>query len=176
MIVSKDQHILTIANKNEEKFLRKRPDDFDFSKYTEKELRELIATMKSIMRKANGVGLSANQVGLNMQLFIVEIPQKNKGPKLYAIFNPKIIKASKDLRTMEEGCLSVPKVSGLMSRSKEVTLTGFDKHQKPVTIKAGGLLARAFQHETDHLNGVIFIDKATNLHEVQPYEESDNQI
>lgn len=156
---------MTVNNKEEEKFLRTRPADFDFSKYTEKDLRTLIATMRSIMRGANGVGLSANQVGLDMQLFIAEIPQRNKGPKLYAIFNPKIIKASTEIRAMEEGCLSVPKRSGIVSRSKEVIVTGFDKHQKPVNIKAIGLLARIFQHETDHLNGIIFIDKATNLHE-----------
>jgi peptide deformylase len=163
---------LIVTNKEEEKFLRKRPADFDFSKYTEHDLRELIAAMRSIMRKANGVGLSANQVGLDMQLFIAEIPQRNKAPKLYAIFNPKIIRASKELRTMEEGCLSVPKLSGLTTRSKEVTLTGFDKHKKPVKIKAAGLLAQVFQHETDHLNGALFIDKATNIHEVLPEQDT----
>lgn len=173
MILSKEQHILVVTNKEEEKFLRTKPADFDFSKYTEKDLRELIATMRSIMRNASGVGLSANQVGVDMQLFIAEIPQRNKGPKLYAIFNPKIVKTSKEVRAMEEGCLSVPKLSGLISRSKEVTLTGFDKHQRPVKILASGLLARVFQHETDHLNGTVFIDKATNLHEVRSDNDED---
>jgi peptide deformylase len=161
-----------ITNKEEEKFLRKPPAIFDFSQYTEKDLRELIAAMRFIMRNANGVGLSANQVGLDMQFFIAEIHQRNKSPKLYAIFNPKITDTSKEQNTMEEGCLSVPKLSGLVSRPKEVTLTGFDKHQRPVKIKTGGLLAKIFQHEMDHLNGTVFIDKATNVHEVQPDEES----
>lgn len=173
MTLAKDQHILTVANKQEEKFLRKRPADFDFTKYTEKELRELIATMRAIMRKANGIGLSANQVGLDMQLFIAELPQRNKGPKLYAIFNPKIIDASKEMHAMEEGCLSVPKLYGMVSRPKEVILTGFDKHQKPIKIKANGLLAKVFQHEVDHLNGIVFIDKAKNLHQSES-EDADN--
>ncbi len=171
MLLEKDHKILLVTNKEEERFLRTRPADFDFTKYTEKDLRELIAAMRSIMRKANGVGLSANQVGLDMQLFVAEIPQKNKGPKLYAIFNPKITDSSKELSTLEEGCLSVPKLSGSVSRPKAVILTGFDKHQKPIKIKAGGLLARVIQHEVDHLNGTVFIEKAKNIHEVTAEEE-----
>lgn len=165
-----------ITSKEEEKFLRKRPADFDFSKYTEKELRELIAAMRSIMRRANGVGLSANQVGLDMQMFIAEVPQHNKSPKLYAIFNPKIERASKETIALEEGCLSVPKTWGSVSRPREVILTGFDKHQKPIKIKTGGLLARIFQHEVDHLNGTVFIDKATNIHEGRAEDEQNDQI
>lgn len=163
-MLANDQKILTVVNKEEEKFLRKRPADFDFSKYTEKELRELITAMRAIMRRANGIGLSANQVGLDMQLFVAQIPQKNKGPKRYAVFNPKIISASKETHAMEEGCLSVPKIYGIVSRPQEVILTGFDMHQKPLKIKANGLLAKVFQHEVDHLNGIVFIDKAKNLH------------
>lgn len=175
-MLSKEQKILLVTNKDEEKFLRKRPAAFDFSQHTEKDLRELIATMRSIMRNANGIGLSANQVGLDMQMFIAEMPQRNKGPKLYAIFNPQITETSKAVHAMEEGCLSVPKTYGLVSRSKEVTLTGFDKHQRPVKIKTFGLLAKVFQHEVDHLNGIVFIDKATNVHETELDEEEHGQI
>lgn len=171
MLLEKEHKILLVTNKQEEQFLRKRQADFDFSKYTEKDLRELIANMRSIMRKANGIGLSANQVGLDMRLFIAEIPQRNKGPKLYAIFNPKITDLSKEQSILEEGCLSVPGLSGSVSRPKEIILTGFDKHQKLVKIKANGLLARVMQHEVDHLNGTVFIDKATNVHEVSTDEE-----
>ncbi|KKT43637.1 MAG: Peptide deformylase 2 [Candidatus Wolfebacteria bacterium GW2011_GWE2_44_13] len=117
------------------------------------------------MRRANGVGLSANQVGLDMQLFVAGIPQRNGRPKWYAIFNPKIERPSKEQFTMEEGCLSVPNTYGTVTRPKEIVLTGFDKHQRAVTIRATGLIARVFQHEVDHLNGIVFIDKAQNLHE-----------
>lgn len=162
-MLQKDQAIWTVNNGKEEKFLRTRPAAFDFSKYTTKELRELIATMRFIMHRAGGVGLSANQVGLDMQLFVAEIPQKNKRSKLYAIFNPKITGTSKDLRPMEEGCLSIPRTHGVVSRPWEVVLTGLDKHQKPVKIRATGLLARVFQHEYDHLNGILFTDKAQSI-------------
>lgn len=162
-MLQKDQPILTVNNKQEEKFLRARPADFDFSKYTPKELRELIATMRFIMKRANGIGLSANQVGLDMQLFVAEIPKQNKRPKLYAIFNPKIIEASQDRQPMEEGCLSVPRTHGVVSRPWEVVITGLDKHQRPVKIRATGLLARVFQHEVDHLNGIVFTDKAQSI-------------
>ena len=77
---------------------------------------------------------------------------------------------------MEEGCLSVPKTYGIVTRPQEVTLTGFDKHQKPLKVKAIGLLARIFQHEVDHLNGVVFIDKAKNLHQSEPEETNNDQI
>lgn len=175
-MLANDQKILTVTNKEEEKFLRKRPADFDFTKYTEKELRELIAAMRAIMRRANGIGLSANQVGLDMQLFVAEIPQKNKRSKLYAIFNPKIVDASKETHGMEEGCLSVPKMYGVVSRPREVVLTGFDKHQKPVKVRANGLLAKVFQHEVDHLNGIVFIDKAQNLHISEDTEKENDAI
>lgn len=171
-MLSNEQKIWTVANKDEEKFLRSRPADFDFSKYTEKELRELIATMRTIMRRAKGIGLSANQVGLDMQLFVAEIPQRNKGPKLYAIFNPKIERTSKDTINMEEGCLSVPETWGTVARPREIILTGLDKHQRPVKIKTGGLLARVFQHEVDHLNGIVFIDKAMEIHKSPPKESA----
>ncbi len=173
-MLSTEQHILTIANTREEKFLRSRPAPFDFSKYTEKDLRELIAAMRAIMRRANGIGLSANQVGLDMQLFVAELPQRNKGPKLYAIFNPKIESVSKEVINMEEGCLSVPQKWGVVSRPREIVLTGLDKHQKPIKLKAKGLLARVFQHETDHLNGILFIDKAKRVYEARQEQEQEH--
>ena len=175
-MLNEDQHILTITDKAEETFLRKRPADFDFTKYTESELRALITTMRAIMKRANGIGLSANQVGLDMQLFVAKIPQRNKGPKQYAIFNPKIERSSKEQIDMEEGCLSVPKRYGVVSRPREIVLTGFDKHQKPLKIKASGLLARVFQHEVDHLNGIVFIDKAKRVYEIDANDDTGERI
>lgn len=171
-MLSKEQRILTIENKREEKILRTRPANFDFSKYTEKELRELIATMRAIMRRAKGVGLSANQVGLDMQLFVAELPQKKRGPKFFAIFNPQFTEKSQEMIDMEEGCLSVPRAHGVVSRPRSAVLTGLDKHQKPIKIRATGLLARIFQHEVDHLNGIIFTDKARNIEVTMEHPES----
>ncbi len=169
--------ILTIANKKEEKFLRHKTAEFDFGGFTKKEIDELIKKMRETMTMAIGIGLSANQIGLNLKMFIALIPEKplkrdekNKiimplpdETKFYAIFNPEIIKFSEKKSIMEEGCLSVPGVYGLVERPEKITLIGQNKNNKKIKIKAFGLLARVFQHETDHLNGVLFIDKAINL-------------
>src|SRR3989344_5558254 len=112
------------------------------------------------MRTAHGIGLSANQIGLNMRVFVAEVPDAQGGMKSYAIFNPKLEKFSGEKIPFEEGCLSVPLTYGTVERAERVTLTGFDKNGGPVKIKAWGLLARVFQHEVDHLEGKLFIDKA----------------
>lgn len=173
--------IFTINDKKEEKFLRQKTADFDFSKHTKKDINELIKKMKNAMFKTNGIGLSANQVGLNMKMFIALIPEKpmkrdkkNKiimpspdESKFYAIFNPKIVKFSKQTETIEEGCLSIPGVYGLVERPESITLKGYNRYGKPLTIKASKLMARVFQHEIDHLNGILFIDKTKNLKKVE---------
>ena len=157
--------IYTISNKSEEKFLRKKAADFDFTKFAKKELEGLIKNMRKIMKEAVGIGLSANQLGLDMQLFVAEVPQKDRAPKFYAIFNPEITKMSQETEILEEGCLSVPGIYGEVERFKKITLKGLDKNQKAVKLEVYGLTARVFQHETDHLNGILFIDRAKNLHD-----------
>ncbi len=173
--------ILTIDNKKEEKFLWRKTADFDFQMFTKKEINELIKKMKEIMLQANGIGLSANQVGLNLKMFVALIPKKplkrderNKiiipspdEAKFYAIFNPEIIKFSKQTEVIEEGCLSVPGVLGEVERPKKITIIDFDKNGRKIKIKADGLTARVFQHETDHLNGILFIDKAKNIKKIE---------
>ena len=155
--------IWTIDNKTELKLLRKKMADFDFSKHTKKEIQELLKKMRSAMKAANGIGLSANQIGLDLNMFIAQVDGK-----FYSIFNPKITKTSEETANLEEGCLSVPEVFGAVDRPEKITLEGFDKNGRKIKIKAWGLLAKVFQHEHDHLNGVVFIDKATGLHK---YEE-----
>ena len=126
--------------------------------------------MRAIIKKENGVGLSANQIGLDWRLFIAEIPSEKGKPKFYAIFNPDNIKASKNKIILEEGCLSVPGIWGLVERSEQIVLIGFDKNEKKIKIKAWGLLARVFQHEVDHLNGILFIDRANKFFKEAPAE------
>ena len=104
--------IFTIADKKEEKFLRTKTADFDFSKNGKKDIDELIKKMKNAMLKANGIGLSANQIGLDIKMFVCRIPKI----KSHVIFNPKIIKFSDKKTIMEEGCLSVPGLYGLVER------------------------------------------------------------
>lgn len=158
------KEIVTIADKKDEKFLRRKTEDFDFKKYSKKEISDLIASMRRTMREAQGIGLSANQIGHSYKMFVAEIDdEKSKGKKFYAIFNPRVEQMSKEKIAVEEGCLSVPRTYGKVERPEKIAITGQDKNGKPVKIKAWGLLARVFQHEIDHLNGILFIDKAKEI-------------
>ena len=159
--------IYTINKKSEEKFLRKKTADFNFSKYNKKELRELVAAMRQIMKLSSGVGLSANQIGIDASFFVAEVEEK-----FYAIFNPKIVKFSKEEEEIEEGCLSAPDHFGQVIRPAKVWLEGYDKGGKKIRIKAWGFLARVFQHEVDHLNGVLFVDKCKELRKIEPEKQS----
>lgn len=151
--------ILTVKNKTDEKFLRRSAKLFDFSKFSKKEINELIKKMRKEMKIAQGVGLSANQIGLDMKVFVAEVPSETGAMKFYAVFNPSIKSFSKETFEIEEGCLSVPEFYAKVKRPAKIVLTGFDKNNKKIMIKAWGFLAKVFQHETDHLNGVLFIDK-----------------
>jgi peptide deformylase len=194
--------ILTINDEKEAKFLRQQTADFDFSaqggsasggkKHNRKEINELIKQMRRIMTEAVGIGLSANQLGLDLRLFVAQISDEplkrdknNKiilpapeSMKFYAIFNPEIIKFSKKKIVMEEGCLSVPGIYGEVERPEKITLVGQDKNGKKLKIKTWGWLARVFQHEVDHLNGILFIDRTKNVYKVESskYQVSSNKL
>ena len=169
-------HVWKLENNEERKLLRSKARPFDFSEMTKKQINDLVIGMRKLMRKANGVGLSANQAGYDFSMFVAEVPDEKKGgKKFYAIFNPKLEKIDKEQEKAEEGCLSVPGTWGPVRRHVKVLLTGFDKNGKPVKIKAWGLLARVFQHETDHLNAVVFIDKADELYTFEP-EAKDEKV
>lgn len=144
---------LTVKNKKDKKFLGQKVEEFDFGTMTKDEIRKEIAEMREVMRESEGVGLAANQIGKNIRLFIAEFDGK-----FYAIFNPEIIKASKESEVAPEGCLSVPEEVIEVKRPTQITLKGFDKNSKRVKLKAWGHLARIFQHEVDHLNGKLITD------------------
>jgi len=154
--------IWLINNKNEAKLLRKKLVDFDFKKYSKKETSALINKMRKAMKEANGVGLSANQIGLDLNVFVAQANNK-----FYAIFNPKILAVSKEKTEMEEGCLSVPEIFGTLSRHEKIVVEAYDKNGKKAKIKAWGFLAKIFQHEIDHLNGKLFIDHTKNTYKYQ---------
>src|SRR3989344_1381019 len=97
--------IVTIGNKKDKKFLETKTADFDFKKFGKKEITELLLRMKKNMRSARGIGLSANQIGLNFKLFIAEVPNSQGEMKFYAIFNPRIEKYAGEKLVLEEGCL-----------------------------------------------------------------------
>lgn len=160
--------ILTIDQKKEEKTLRKKTADFDFKKFKKSDVTALLARMRRIMRQANGIGLSANQIGLDLNMFVAEVPdEKDGGTKFYAVFNPKIEKLGEAENIFEEGCLSIPGAWGDVPRRERIAVSGFDKNGKPVKLKAWGLLARVFQHEIDHLHGKLFIDRAKKVYQAE---------
>ena len=129
-------------------------------------LKTLIDDMVATMRAAPGIGLAAPQVGVPERVIVVEIPEDEKIPgsgKLYTLVNPEIVKASRDEVLGEEGCLSIPNLVGDVWRAQWLTIKGLDGDGKEVRIKAADWLARAFQHEIDHLNGRLFVDMATQI-------------
>ncbi len=121
--------------------------------------QSLLDDMKETLIKAEGAGLAAPQVGVLRRVFIVMAEDK-----YYECINPVIIEKS-GLQIGNEGCLSVKGKYGEVERPMHVTVKAFDRYGKPFTVKASGFLARAFCHENDHLDGVLYVDKATNIEE-----------
>jgi peptide deformylase len=124
-------------------------------------LQVLIDDMVETMHATNGVGLAAPQVGVLERVIVIQLPEDEEDPqsgKLFALCNPQIIRAEGE-EAGEEGCLCLPGYVGEVKRATSVTVKAQDRRGKKVRIKAEGLLARAFQHETDHLNGILYIDR-----------------
>lgn len=164
--------VLTVADEKEEKFLRTAAKPFDFNAYSKQDLAEILKEMRSLMKSHEGVGLAAVQVGIPYRFFIAQMPATEGGGKFYAIFNPEIERVSGEEESETEGCLSIPRTFGEVKRDLRIVLTGQDKNGKKIKIKAFGYLARIFQHETDHLNGILFIDKAKKVYTVTEEERT----
>ncbi len=138
----------------------------------DKDLTTLVDDMFETMRKAPGVGLAAPQVGISQKVIVVEYAEEeDKKPKSYAVINPEIIKTSAETELGIEGCLSIPNLVGEVERFSAVVVKGSNQMGKPVRIKANGWLARIFQHEIDHLDGILFTDRATRVWQ-PPQEEA----
>lgn len=163
MNLSEETKIYNSEKKEEDEILRKKLPPVILEKEDKKELRDLIKKMRVIMKSANGIGLSANQIGLEKRIFVAEVPDEQGRSKFYTVINPEIVKKSKEKLNLEEGCLSIPKTYGEVERSSKVILTGYNLQGKKLKIKAWGLLARVFQHEVDHLDGKLFIDRTKNI-------------
>jgi len=120
----------------------------------------LIANMFDTMRNANGIGLAANQVGVNKQIFVVDISpvEDYENFKPIAMINPKIVSKSDETIPIEEGCLSIPELREEVIRPESIQISYFDVNMKEHTIEADELFARVIQHEYDHLQGILFID------------------
>ncbi len=145
----------------------------------DKALQTLIDDMVDTMRDAPGVGLAAPQVGVGQRLIVIEYAEppeegeeeKEVKPKLYVMANPEIVKTSEEKVLGVEGCLSIPGLVGEVERYSTVQVKGLNRRGLPMKVKAEGWLARIFQHEIDHVNGVVFPDRATRVWKPEPDEE-----
>lgn len=123
-----------------------------------KTVRTLLDNMSQTMQDADGVGLAAPQVGISLRVIVIDV-----GEGLIELINPEIIE-SEGCETSTEGCLSVPGMYGDVERFTSVTVQGLDRQGNVATVRGTGLLARALQHEIDHLEGVLFIERAQSLY------------
>ncbi len=140
------------------------------------DLQKLIEDMVETMRKAPGVGLAAPQVGISERLIVVEYAENDEDEdapkKLFVVANPEIVKVSTETEMGIEGCLSIPGLVGEVERYSQIVIRGQNRRGQPVRIKAKGWLARIFQHEIDHLEGILFTDRATRVWKPTPEEEA----
>ena len=118
----------------------------------------LIEDMFDTMYEANGVGLAAPQVGILKKIFVVDVGDEEGNKVPFVFINPEIIERE-GVQVGFEGCLSVPGKSGKVARAEKVKVKAFDKDMNEFELEAEGFLARAIQHEYDHLNGVVYVDK-----------------
>ncbi|MEQ8674476.1 MAG: peptide deformylase [Aggregatilineales bacterium] len=148
----------------------------------DKKFQTLVDDMIETMMDAPGVGLAAPQVAVSRRVIVVRLPDDEESIEeygeeagvLYVVANPKIIKSSRRMVDGVEACLSIPGYYGEVDRAYEVVITGQDRHGKDMRIKVKDWLARVFQHEIDHLDGVLFIDKATDVWRAKDDDEAEN--
>lgn len=149
--------IKNIINDND--VLRKHCEDV---KVIDDNIKNTLDKMLEMMYKSKGIGLAANQVGINKNMVVIDLQENDSKNPLFLI-NPKITKKSNEMVDSEEGCLSVPQERATIKRHKEITVEYLDKEGKSSVLDADGLLAICIQHETDHLQGKVFIDYLSKL-------------
>ncbi len=146
-------------------------------------LTKVISDMKELLAtQEDGIAIAAPQIGVSLRIFVVSgkmlklAEKKYKGDETDMVFiNPEITKLSKEKQEVEEGCLSVRWKYGMITRAKKATLKALDENGKPFERGASGLLAQIFQHETDHLNGILFTDNAYGVKDMPPEENKNGK-
>jgi len=135
-------------------------------------LQSLFDDMIETMREAPGVGLAATQIGVPLRVAVIEIPPDDNEPlsgRPIVLVNPEIIRAEGEEES-EEACLSVPNLAGQVPRAAAVTVRALDRHGRKMRIEATGFLARVLQHEIDHLDGIVFVDRVAGPDKIWRYE------
>lgn len=174
---------------NPNKILRQVSEEVMPEKIKSAEIQSIIKEMKKelvLSKKRDGVALAAPQIGYNLRIFIIledllklskgifdekELSGKNKKEEKFVVFiNPEIIKKSKKTVLVDEGCLSTNGVQGKIKRAEKVTVKALDEEGKEFKLSASKILSQAMQHETDHLEGILFIDKAVGLKKIESDE------
>lgn len=138
--------------------LREKSRDLKTEELQKIEIRQLILNMIQTLKAKDGAGLAAPQVGQNLKIAAI-----NTEDGVLVLINPKILRKSWKKEIQEEGCLSLPEIFGLVKRSVKVNVLALNPDGKKIKFKVSGLFARVIQHEIDHLNGVLFIDKAKEI-------------
>ena len=132
----------------------------------DRELKNIVHEMFDLMYEANGIGLAANQVDLPLQLFVINTTGNKETGEELVFINP-VVSQPKGTDTAEEGCLSIPGINGSVSRPASVHISAYDLGGNEIDMTATGLLAKAIQHEADHLEGVLFIDRISDSEKKQ---------
>jgi peptide deformylase len=127
------------------------------------QVQQMIDSMVETMYAAPGIGLAANQVGWGRSLLIYDIAPRDEKRALHVLVNPRVIESEGEIVSDNEGCLSVPDFRADVKRSERILVEGYDREGKPVRFEAEGLHAIVIQHELDHLNGKLFIDRISSL-------------
>lgn len=142
-------------------------------------LQRLAEDMLETMHKAPGVGLAGPQIGVMQRIFVAEIPPDEDDPlsgRPFVMINPKIVSKSDYCIEGEEGCLSIPGYYGLVERPEEIVIEAQNHLGEPFRLTAAGFLARVFQHETDHLDGILFTDYIDDLEKIWLLDEEGERI
>lgn len=134
-------------------------------------VRHLVGNMLETMHYAQGVGLAAPQIGVPLRVIVIGIP----GEEEIVLINPKMVRRSGE-RLLNEGCLSIPGYAGMVKRSETVTVKGRNLNGKEIRVKADGLLAQVLEHETDHINGILYIDHLESLDKLRQIEAEEYQL
>src|SRR3989344_4450085 len=165
-----------------DKVLRETAQEISLTEIKTPKIRSILKKMTDALSTAkDGVALAAPQIGIPLRIFIVlkeytenktaqelkEIKEKKVKPEIVVFINPKISKISKKKQTSKEGCLSVMGIFGTVARAEKVTVEAYSEKGEKFSRGASGLLAQIFQHEMDHLNGILFTDTAVNLEKIE---------
>ncbi len=135
-------------------------------------IQKLIDNMIETMYEIEGIGLAAPQVGVPLQVVVIQLPDEEDA---ITLINPEIVKISEETEMMTEGCLSLPGYNGEVKRSTSITVKARDRQGKTIRIKGEGLLAQVLQHETDHINGIVFVDHLESIDELRKNEEDEEE-